>query len=205
MQECNEPIVDLLKEFPDLVFDHKRVHVQKQSSSISHARKSIGEKLTQAQALLPGGLKLLIKEAHRPMWVQKSFWDGYFSFLKNKFPEWSDLQIYEECSILNAPLDVAPHTTGGAIDLTIIDSKGTWLDMGTDFNASPLETKRATYTEAQNISEGAKENRKILVDVMTKVGFVNYPTEWWHWSYGDKYWALMTGNAHAIYDSLELN
>jgi D-alanyl-D-alanine dipeptidase len=30
---------------------------------------------------------------------------------------------------------------------------------------------------------------------------VNYPTEWWHWSYGDRYWALMTGAPAARYDS----
>jgi hypothetical protein len=31
------------------------------------------------------------------------------------------------------------------------------------------------------------------------VGFVNYPTEWWHWSYGDRYWALATGAPAACY------
>ena len=30
-------------------------------------------------------------------------------------------------------------------------------------------------------------------------GLVNYPTEWWHWSYGDRYWALMTGARAALY------
>ena len=30
-------------------------------------------------------------------------------------------------------------------------------------------------------------------------GLVNYPTEWWHWSFGDRYWALLTGARHALY------
>ena len=30
-------------------------------------------------------------------------------------------------------------------------------------------------------------------------GLVNYPTEWWHWSYGDRYWALLTGAPAALY------
>ncbi len=34
---------------------------------------------------------------------------------------------------------------------------------------------------------------------MHAAGFVNYPTEWWHWSYGDRYWALLTGSPHAVY------
>jgi zinc D-Ala-D-Ala dipeptidase len=204
VQECHEPIVDLLLSFPQLNFDLDRLHVQKQSKSISHARKEIGEKLIQAQSMLPVGIKLLIKECYRPMWVQKDFWDSYWAFLKKKFPDWSENQIYEECSKLNAPLTVAPHTTGGAVDLTLTDSKAQWLDMGTAFNASPLETDQATYTDAENISHAAKENRKLLIQVMTAVGFVNYPTEWWHWSYGDKYWALKSAKSHAIYGSLEL-
>jgi hypothetical protein len=28
---------------------------------------------------------------------------------------------------------------------------------------------------------------------------VNYPTEWWHWFYGDRYWAMSTGGSHARY------
>lgn len=204
VQESNEPIVDFLQEFPQLKFDLQRWHVQKQAKSISHGRKIVGEKLAQAQAMLPSGVKLLLKECYRPMWVQKIFWDDYSNFLKQKFPQWNEKQIYEECSKLNAPLDVAPHTTGGAVDLTLIGSNGAWLDMGTEFNASPLETQHATYTQAKNISDLAQANRQILVDAMTEVGFVNYPTEWWHWSYGDKYWALITRQPQAIFGSLEL-
>jgi D-alanyl-D-alanine dipeptidase len=203
-QESEEPVLDFLAEFPQLTFDLDRHHVQKQSKSISYGRRKIGQKLVQAQSRLPNGLKLLIKECYRPMWVQKGFWDGYMNLLRKKFPDWSESQIYNECSKLNAPLDVAPHTTGGAVDLTLIDEKGKWLDMGTEFNASPLETESATYTDAQNISSVARANRKILVDVMDKVGFVNYPTEWWHWSYGDKYWALVSGQPNAIYGSREI-
>jgi D-alanyl-D-alanine dipeptidase len=38
---------------------------------------------------------------------------------------------------------------------------------------------------------------------MTGAGFVNYPSEWWHWSYGDRYWAVVTGEPHAIYGPVE--
>ena len=75
--------------------------------------------------------------------------------------------------------------------------------MGTEFNADPLQTEYATFTRASNIHSQAKENRALLIDVMEKAGFINYPTEWWHWSYGDKYWAFMTGASHALYSSQE--
>jgi hypothetical protein len=28
---------------------------------------------------------------------------------------------------------------------------------------------------------------------------INYPTEWWHYSYGDRYWAYHQNQPHAIY------
>ncbi|MCK6437211.1 MAG: hypothetical protein L6Q58_09590 [Rivicola pingtungensis] len=34
---------------------------------------------------------------------------------------------------------------------------------------------------------------------MAAAGLVNYPQEWWHFSYGDQYWACVTGCAQARY------
>lgn len=34
---------------------------------------------------------------------------------------------------------------------------------------------------------------------MSSAGFVNYPTESWHWSYRDRYGALVTGAPAAAY------
>jgi zinc D-Ala-D-Ala dipeptidase len=204
VEENHEPLVDFLTEFPELSFDLDRHHVQKLSKSISYGRREVGNKLLAAQTHLPVGIKLLVKECYRPMWVQKESWDDYYAQVRGKFPEWSEDEVYNECSKLNAPLDVAPHTTGGAVDLTLIDQNGVWLEMGTEFNASPLESKQATYTDSKDISALSNANRKMLVTVMTKVGFVNYPTEWWHWSYGDKYWALKNKQPFAIYQSVEL-
>lgn len=204
VEECGEELVDLLLTFPGLTFDLDRCHVQKESASISFARRSIGEMLVKAQSYLPVGIRLLIKECHRPMVVQKGFWDGYSAYLRKTFPAWTEVQVYEECSKLNAPLEVAPHTTGGAVDLTLIDERGAWLDMGTEFNASPLKTDGATYTFANQISAAAKANRALLVHAMSSAGFVNYPTEWWHWSFGDKYWAFIKAKSSAIYGSVEV-
>jgi D-alanyl-D-alanine dipeptidase len=205
VRESGEAIVNLLESHASLAFDLERKNVQKESSTLFHSRKTVGDMLVKAQGHLPSGLKLMIKECYRPMSVQKKFWDGYAAYLRTQNPSWSEERISIENSKLNAPLDVAPHTTGGAVDLTLSDSNGQWLDMGTEFNASPHKTEGATFTDATNISLEAKANRKILVNALSSAGFVNYPTEWWHWSYGDKYWALLTGQAFAIYDSLEID
>jgi len=55
---------------------------------------------------------------------------------------------------------------------------------------------------AENINATGRANRAVLAAAMTVAGFVNYPTEWWHWSYGDRYWALVSGAPAAIYGTL---
>jgi D-alanyl-D-alanine dipeptidase len=203
VKECGDAFVDFVTHFQELAFDLERKYVQKKSLSISLGRKTVGEMLVKAQSTLPKGIHFLIKECYRPLSVQRESFEGYCAFLRSEFPGWDEEQIYNECSKLNAPVDVAPHSTGGAVDLTLIDDEGNWLDMGTTFNAEPMDTEYATYTAALNISDKAKHNRAILNKAMIEAGFVNYPTEWWHWSYGDKYWAYTKKMPNALFSSME--
>jgi len=48
----------------------------------------------------------------------------------------------------------------------------------------------------------ARSHRAMLVAALAPTGLVNYPTEWWHWSYGDRYWAHVTGATHAVYGAV---
>ena len=59
--------------------------------------------------------------------------------------DWTFDRLHQETSVYIAPVDVAPHSTGGAVDLTLIDANGDELDMGTSFNADPIETSNAIY------------------------------------------------------------
>lgn len=45
----------------------------------------------------------------------------------------------------------------------------------------------------------ARERRELMAKVLSGAGLVNYPTEWWHWTYRDRYWALMTDAPAALY------
>ena len=38
-------------------------------------------------------------------------------------------------------------------------------------------------TDARRLPEEAKRNRALLLGAMESAGFVNYPHEWWHFSY----------------------
>jgi D-alanyl-D-alanine dipeptidase len=88
---------------------------------------------------------------------------------------------------------------GAAVDLTLVDGGGAELPMGTEVNADPEDGNRACHTDAPEIPAQARANRRLLSAALGTAGFVNYPTEWWHWSYGDRYWAFRTGRAVARY------
>lgn len=53
------------------------------------------------------------------------------------------------------------------------------------------ETENRTYLYCNYINDAARKNREILIECMEKSGLENYPTEWWHWSYGDCYWGFL--------------
>lgn len=75
--------------------------------------------------------------------------------------------------------------------------------MGTAVNANPEVSAGACYTAADNISPHARSNRDILDTALSSAGLVNYSTEWWHFSYGDRYWALMKRQKAALYGPVE--
>jgi D-alanyl-D-alanine dipeptidase len=81
---------------------------------------------------------------------------------------------------------------------------GRELVLGTPLDASPEESEGACCAQAANISAEARSHRAVLSTALTAAGLVNYPTEWWHWSYGDRYWALRTGAAAAHYGPMSL-
>jgi D-alanyl-D-alanine dipeptidase len=99
---------------------------------------------------------------------------------------------------LATPLDVAPHVTGAAIDVTLTDVWGSELDLGT-----PIDPMAEEYgLDPTPVVDEARERRQLLARVLTDVGLVNYPGAWWHWSYGDRYWALLTGAASAPFGAI---
>lgn len=91
------------------------------------------------------------------------------------------------------------HNTGGAIDVTLVDNSGVELDLGLRI---PNKLNLLGRVAKTNLTERVRENRKILSTALSEVGFINNPTEWWHWSYGDKYWCAMTKASMAIYGEI---
>lgn len=183
-----------------LLVDRKR---QDATGAYAHLREGVLHRLRAAQSLLPAGLRLLVVEGYRPLALQRTYFEDYAATLRTANPNWPETQVHTAASRYVSPPGIAPHSAGAAVDLTLADTDGHELDLGTWINASPEESKGACYTQATDITAAAKENRRILCTALTAAGLVNYPTEWWHWSYGDRYWALMTGAATARYGPYE--
>ena len=66
------------------------------------------------------------------------------------------------------------HSRGSTVDLTINE-----LDMGTPWDFFG----RASHTLTPKIARQARANRMLLESVMRAHGFINYPKEWWHFTW----------------------
>jgi len=117
--------------------------------------------------------------------------------LRNAYPKLSHEELLLETTKLISPVvnidgtkNIPPHSTGAAIDIYLVDKSGKPLDMWLMVKDWVQDLDRhLSITDSPLISAEARKNRQIMSDVLEKVGFVNYPTEYWHWSYGDRYWA----------------
>jgi D-alanyl-D-alanine dipeptidase len=199
VKECHEPLVNL----KDLNF---KISLNRSGfyPGYTKVRKTVADKLLAAAHYLPDGIAFYFSEGHRPISLQRQMYTEYYNQLSQANPSWDESTLkHETVKFVAPPEDVPPHSTGGAIDITLVDANGHELDMGAILDETPDKNENRNFTAARNIPESAIANRQILIHALTRVGFVNYPAEWWHWSYGDKYWAYHARQTHAIYGSVE--
>lgn len=182
MVDRSEPLVALLMGVPGV-----------------RVRESVALRLAYASTLLPRGVALHVVEGLRTSVRQQQIISEYAAQLRAEYGELEEPRLRELSSRFVAPLEVAPHLSGAAVDLTLVGSDGIPLDLGTLIDATPEQSRGACYFDSDSISPEAREHRAVLASALTRAGFVNYPTEWWHWSFGDRYWALMSGREHALY------
>ncbi|MFE4963597.1 M15 family metallopeptidase [Streptomyces sp. NPDC056660] len=194
-QECGEPLVDL-RGTPGLLIDPRQADAD---GSYARLRSGALSRLLDAQSLLPAGIGFLVVEGYRPPDLQRRYFEQYAATLRAAHPDAPPGRIRELASAYISPPEVAPHVSGGAVDLTLCTADGTELPLGTEVNATPEESAGACRTGAPDIGAEARANRALMAQALGTAGFVNYPTEWWHWSYGDRYWALLSGAPAARY------
>jgi len=106
--------------------------------------------------------RLKIFDGYRPLSVQKIMW-----------------KILPDERFVANPAKGSRHNRGCAVDVTLVDSNGLELEMGTPYDDF---TEKAA-PEYPDISDRAKSNRKILNIAMMQFGFIRLETEWWHFDY----------------------
>lgn len=147
----------------------------------AYLQPDVARKLSCAQeylhALYPL-YNLLIYDAARPVYVQQIMWDTV------KMP------VIEKTKYLSNPRRGSLHNYGAAVDITIADSMNIPLDMGTDFDyfgELAYPTKEHTMLQKGLLTNEQVNNRKLLRSVMSKAGFFNIQTEWWHFNSCTRY------------------
>jgi D-alanyl-D-alanine dipeptidase len=145
--------------------------------SKAYLQKDVAERLSKCQDYLTSidpKLYLLIYDAVRPLSTQQKMWDAL-----------DTIPFQERTKFVSNPENGSVHNYGAAVDLTICNSKGEPLDMGAGYD----DIRKIAYPslEDQFLSSGQLsieqiENRKLLRKVMTSQGFINIPSEWWHFN-----------------------
>lgn len=120
-------------------------------------------------------LSLLVLDALRPQRVQEQLW--------------ASLQGTNLLEYLADPARGSIHSFGMAVDVTLVDSAGNELPMGTAFDdmtelSHPVleETLLARGT----LSAEALANRTLLRAAMQHGGWTGINSEWWHFDCGDR-------------------
>lgn len=107
------------------------------------------------------GYKIKIFDCYRPLDIQIKMW-----------------KIVSNPEYVADPAKGSIHNRGGAIDITLVDSTGKELEMGTPFD---FFGKEASHNYSK-VSEEVKQNRTVLKTIMINSGFNSFDSEWWHYN-----------------------
>jgi len=141
------------------------------------------EALARVQARLHAqGQGLRLYDCYRPVRAVQAFvaWVHDPREQSRKALQYPDID--KSALIPDYIADRSGHSRGATVDLTLDDCRGGTcrpVDMGTDFD---FFGPRA-HTDAPGLDATQREHRRRLVAAMSAEGFVNYPMEWWHFTF----------------------
>jgi zinc D-Ala-D-Ala dipeptidase len=206
--ECGEPLVDVRRE-GGLLYGPPPERPETEPD-YGWVRRSVYEKLLRVQAALPPGLRLRLYEGLRSLAIQRLLFDEEKMRVAETHPGLSPRQVHERATMLVSPPvhwdgtpNIPPHSTGAAVDLEIVDAQGRVIDFGMEVKDWVDVASEFCETRHAHLSPEARANRLLLCEAMEREGFANYVREWWHYSYGDRYWAFLRGEPRAIYAPVE--
>ena len=117
------------------------------------------------------GLRLLVYDAVRPLSVQRTMWEHVKDTKYHRY--------------IAHPDRLSLHNYGAAVDLTLADSLGHPLDLGTSFDhfgrAAGISNEHELMEQGL-LNNQQVMNRHILRKVMHDAGFRSISGEWWHFN-----------------------
>ncbi|MGB5595277.1 MAG: M15 family metallopeptidase [Crocosphaera sp.] len=217
IQDCREPLVSIpLEQFSvEMPHPYEKLGAFYGEKSPYYLRAKVVDALIEAQTYLQQqcpGWKIHIFDAYRPVTVQQFMVDYTFaSLLREKGlileqlspPQQQSLwqQVYQIWAIPSEnPATPPPHSTGAAVDITLIDDQAQLLDMGGMIDELSERSQPNYYSQSRDGTERAYDQRReLLNEIMSQMGFLRHPGEWWHFSLGDQMWAWQSKTAIAHY------
>lgn len=145
-------------------------------------RRSAFERLVAAAEGLPERWGLCVFDAWRPLPLQAELYEAAYGDpgLPPGFVSEPD----------SDPATPPPHLTGGTVDIsfTLDDIP---LGLGAGFDDFTVRARASALEGEQGVD---RELRRWLYWTMRSAGFVVLDCEWWHFEYGTRRWAALTGN-----------
>ena len=148
----------------DLYCGVQRAFVHK--DAVAKLRKAV--KIMERE--MPGS-ELVIFDASRPLYAQEAL---------RKTVRGTPYSAY-----VSSPATGGLHNFGLALDLSITDSTGALLDMGTDFDSFERcagEVGEADALKSGRLTQLQVDNRNKLRKIMRGAGWVPLGSEWWHFN-----------------------
>ena len=146
-------------------------------------RASTARRLYRVADDLPDEFGLAVFDAWRPLDLQAEIYEavnaekelpsGYFAAPRTD------------------PLRPPPHSTGGAVDLTLTIA-GAPLALGSSFDEFSPVSHLGAFEGRQSL---IRDLRRMLYWIMHDQGFVGIRTEWWHYEFGTVRWAARSGKS----------
>jgi D-alanyl-D-alanine dipeptidase len=206
IQDCGQPLAPIpLDRFAaELPPPYERLGADYGGKSPFYLRQGVLTALITAQEQLQQDYpqyRIQIFDAYRPIAVQQFMVDYSFHLaLESQGLSRETLTADQESAIWQQvytiwalpsdnPLTPPPHSTGEAVDMTIVDERGQPLDMGGAIDEMSLRSQPNHYLHDPQ-GQTYQQRRDLLNKIMSFAGFVRHPGEWWHFSLGDQMWAL---------------
>lgn len=207
--ECGEPLVPIPSDQFAIEFPHpyQKLGAPYEDKSPHYLRQSVLHHLVTAQTQLMQhhpNWQIQIFDAYRPVAVQQFMVDYTFAeVVQQQNLNSADLspqqrqaiweQVYQLWAVPSFDLATPPpHSTGAAIDITLVDETGKPVDMGSAIDELSPRSHPDYYAQSTQLKDQQYHaHRQLLLNVMRSAGFQRHTGEWWHFCFGDQMWAWL--------------